>query len=108
MMTSLQPWQPVLDFWFLPESDPAYGEDRAEWFRKDARFDASIRERFLPDIERAIGGAFIEWDADARGALARIILLDQFTRNVFRDSPRAFAGDPLALAAARTLVDAGR
>ena len=103
-----RPWLPVLDFWFLPDDDPAHGDDRAEWFRKDAAFDASIRERFLPDIERAIGGAFVEWDLDVGGALARIVMLDQFTRNVFRDTPRAFAGDPLALACAYAQVDSGR
>ena len=104
----MRPWQPILDFWFHPQGDAAHGEERAEWFRKDAAFDASIRARFLPDIERAIGGAFVEWDAESSGALARIIVLDQFTRNVFRDTPRAFAGDPLALSAASELVDSGR
>ena len=58
-------------------------------------------------MDTALAGGFREWDADPRGTLARIVLLDQFTRNMFRDSPRAFAGDPLALAAARALVDSG-
>jgi uncharacterized protein (DUF924 family) len=101
------PWQPVLDFWFLPDDDPLYGSDRPAWFRKDPKFDASIAERFLPWIERAIGGAFVEWDVDIKGALARIVVLDQFTRNVFRGTARAFAGDPLALQCANALVDAG-
>ena len=107
---TLPPWQRVLDFWFLPEADPAHGEDRAEWFRKDPAFDASIGERFLADIETAVGGGYTEWDADPRGlgSLAKIIVLDQFTRNVFRDTVRAFSGDALALAAATALVDSGR
>ena len=100
--------QPILDFWFLRTDDPGHGNDRPEWFRKDPAFDASIRDRFLPDIERAIGGAFHDWDVDTKGALARIIMLDQFTRNIFRGTSRAFAGDPLALQCANALVDAGR
>ena len=110
MQPNTRPWQHVLDFWFLPEDHAEHGDDRPEWFRKDAAFDASIRERFLPDIETAIAGGFAEWasDGDPRSALARIILLDQFTRNTFRDTPRAFAGDALALEAAQSLVDSGR
>ena len=100
-------WQPVLDFWFLPEGDPGHLQSRPEWFRKDPAFDAAIRECFADDIARALAGGFPDWDADPRGALARILLLDQFTRNVHRDAPQAFAGDPLALAAAEALVDGG-
>ena len=100
-------YQCILDFWFLPAIDPAHGAQRSEWFRKDAAFDARIQQRFGDDIERVLTGEFREWDSDPGGALARILLLDQFTRNVFRDSPRAFAGDALAQAAARAVVDAG-
>ena len=92
----------VLDFWF-GNTDAA----RPEWFRKDPAFDASIRASFGPLIERALAGALSEWQAAPESALALILLLDQFTRNVFRDSPRAFAGDTQALAAARALVASG-
>lgn len=101
-------WQPVLDFWFLPETDPGHGQSRAEWFRKDPAFDALMHQRFGEEVSRALAGEFVEWDSDPRGALARIILLDQFTRNTFRDTPRAFVGDGRALAAARAVVDSGR
>ena len=101
-------WQPVLDFWFLPEEDPAHGQARPEWFGKDPAFDALIEQRFGATISRALAGEFVEWDDDPRGALARIILLDQFTRNVFRDTPKAFAGDALALAAACAMLKGGR
>lgn len=101
------PWQPVLDFWFLPADAPGHGQARAEWFRKDAAFDAQIRSRFGPLLEQGLAGGLTHWDADPLGALARILLLDQFTRNAFRDSPRAFAGDALALAGAQALVAAG-
>ncbi len=105
---STSAWRPVLDFWFLPESAPGHGKSRPEWFRKDPAFDALIRQRFGEAISRALAGEFVEWDGDPRGALVRIILLDQFTRNAFRDTPRAFAGDARALAAARAMVDSGR
>jgi uncharacterized protein (DUF924 family) len=101
-------WQPALDFWFLPETDPGHGKSRPEWFRKDPAFDALIHQRFGEEISRALAGEFVEWDSDPRGALARILLLDQFTRNAFRDTPRAFAGDARALATARAMVDSGR
>ncbi|MBK8738180.1 MAG: DUF924 domain-containing protein [Betaproteobacteria bacterium] len=100
-------WQPILDFWYLPPGDPRHHKSRPEWFRKDAAFDLLIRQRFGAQIEQALVGGFLVWDSEPRGALARIILLDQFTRNAFRDTPRAFAGDPLALAAALALVGTG-
>jgi uncharacterized protein (DUF924 family) len=93
----------ILDFWFGPLPHAA----RAEWFRKDPAFDAAIAARFGADVEAALLGAFRDWHSDARPALARVLLLDQFTRNVFRDTPRAFAGDDEALAAASAVVDAG-
>ena len=93
----------ILDFWFgsMPHVP------RAEWFRKDAAFDATIAERFGEAINDAIGGAYREWCSDGRGALARILLLDQFTRNAFRGTGRAFAGDAEALATAIAVVDRG-
>ena len=100
--------QDVLDFWFLPPADPGYGKARMEWFRKDPAFDAQIRERFGSLIAQAIAGGLREWDMEGpAGALARILVLDQFTRNVYREAPESFAGDLLALAAAQALVDSG-
>jgi uncharacterized protein (DUF924 family) len=93
----------VLQFWFGDEPVA-----RAEWFRKDAAFDALIGERFGALIAQALAGGFAAWADSADTALARILLLDQFTRNVFRDTPRAFAGDALALAAARAMVARGQ
>lgn len=99
--------QAVLDFWFGAEGTPEHGRVRAEWFRKDAGFDAQIAQRFGPLVEQALAGGLTHWAARPAGALARIVLLDQFTRNMFRDTARAFAGDALALAAARALVADG-
>lgn len=100
-------WQPILDFWFLPADAPGYGQSRPEWFRKDDAFDADIRIRFGHLLEQALAGDFASWETTPQGALARIVLLDQFTRNVFRDSARAFAGDTIALASAQALVANG-
>ncbi|MBD8565694.1 DUF924 domain-containing protein [Oxalobacteraceae sp. CFBP 8763] len=100
--------QEVLDFWFLPASHSDHGKARAEWYRKDPAFDAVIRERFGTTITHAIAGGLREWDEQgAHGVLARILVLDQFTRNVYRGAPESFAGDVLALSAARQMVDAG-
>lgn len=100
--------QEVLDFWFGAPGSEEHGKARAVWFRKDERFDADIRERFGALVEQAVAGGLREWDEEGpHGLLARIIVLDQFTRNAFRSTPASFAGDVLALAAARKLVDSG-
>jgi uncharacterized protein (DUF924 family) len=94
----------VLAFWFADATAP-----RGEWFRKDDTFDASIRARFGATIDAAINGRVDGWHTIGdREALARIVVLDQFTRNVFRGQARAFAGDAKALAASRDLIRAGR
>jgi uncharacterized protein (DUF924 family) len=92
----------VLDFWFAGSTAP-----RAEWFKKDAAFDALIAARFGALVEQALAGALADWAREPRGALAQVIVLDQFTRNIFRDTPRAFAGDALALSAAQAMVARG-
>ncbi len=96
----------VLDFWFLPPDHAGHGAYRPEWFRKDEAFDAIIRKRFGADAEAALKHASRTGSDDS--LLARILLLDQFTRNIFRDTPRAFAGDVQALHVAESLVAAGR
>jgi uncharacterized protein (DUF924 family) len=93
----------VLAFWFGPTPHV----ERAEWFRKDAAFDAAIRERFGDALARGLAGAYGEWCGEPHGALARVVLLDQFTRNAFRDTPRAFAGDARALATADEAIARG-
>ena len=100
--------QDVLDFWFLPPDNPDYGQARVEWFRKDDGVDAQIRARFGALIDAAIDGGLRDWDATPHGALARLIVLDQFTRNVYRGTPRAFAGDAQALALAVALTQAAQ
>jgi uncharacterized protein (DUF924 family) len=92
----------ILDFWFVPR-----GVTRREWFTQDAAFDAAIRTRFGAALAAALAGAFGEWCAAPRGSLARVVLLDQFTRNAFRGTPDAFAGDARALATAQDAIDRG-
>ena len=97
--------QHVLDFWFAVPGDPDYGKARPFWFTKFAATDQLVRERFSGTVEEALRGGLDDWAATPSGALALILVLDQFTRNMFRDSPRAFAGDTQALRLASNLVD---
>ncbi|HWH81440.1 MAG TPA: DUF924 family protein [Burkholderiaceae bacterium] len=99
--------QAVLDFWFGPEASPEHGRAREMWFRKSDATDRAIAQRFGPLIERALRGELAAWALQPLSALAQVIVLDQFTRNVFRDTPRAFAGDAQALAGAQAMVAAG-
>jgi len=93
----------ILGFWFGPPPRVP----RAEWFRKDDAFDATIRDPFGQGVDAAIDGAYADWTATPHGALARILLTDQFTRNIHRGSARSFAGDPVALDTATKAVAAG-
>jgi uncharacterized protein (DUF924 family) len=100
--------QDVLDFWFGAPGSLEAGQPRREWFVKHDAFDAIVRARFGAAIDQALAGGLREWDDEGpQGTLARILVLDQFTRNAHRDTPLSFAGDALALAAARGLVDSG-
>jgi len=92
----------VLSFWLGDASKP-----REEWFRKSEALDEVIRSRFGPAIARAATGDLDVWKASARERLALVILLDQFSRNAMRDTPRAFAQDPRALALAMEAIEAG-
>ena len=97
----------VLAFWFGAPDEADYGQARAAWFRKDDVFDAQIRARFLAEVEAAIAGQRDDWAASPQGALALFILLDQFPRNLFRNTARAFAGDAAALALAGRFIEQG-
>lgn len=93
----------VLAFWFAEGPD----RHRKAWFRKDPDFDREIRDRFGRVHRRAAEGRLDHWAASARGLLALIVVLDQFSRNLHRDDPRAFACDAKALALARDALDRG-
>jgi uncharacterized protein (DUF924 family) len=89
-----------LTFWF-EETEPD------QWFEKDPTFDASIRERFLGLHEILVSRGSNGLLADAQTALAAVIVLDQMSRNMFRDTPRAFAADPQALTVAEAAIAGG-
>ncbi|MDP6475581.1 MAG: DUF924 family protein [Alphaproteobacteria bacterium] len=84
----------VLDFW-LVETDPE------KWFSRDDALDEEIRVKFSGLHERAVAGELADWRATPEGCLGEIILLDQFSRNLFRGDPRAYAAD----ARAREIMD---
>ena len=89
--------QNILHFWFDELTDKQH-------FAKDAALDELIRSRFGDTLEAAARCELFGWRTTPEGRLAEIIVLDQFSRNVYRDTPRAFAQDGLALALAQTLV----
>lgn len=97
----------ILTFWFGEPTDPNYGSYRQAWFTKSADFDAQIGQHFLADYEKAAAGDYVSWQDSPRHAVALLLLLDQFPRNLFRGSPRSFATDAQALAVAQKLVNAG-
>ena len=97
--------QAVLDFWFLPAGDAGHGSARPQWFRKDSSFDGEIRSRFGGLHAQAAGGALEGWAKAPRSMLALILVLDQFSRNLFRDDARAFAQDARALGCAEQVID---
>ncbi|MGQ7244629.1 DUF924 family protein [Salinicola sp. V024] len=92
--------QQVLDFWF-EELTPK------DWFRKDTDLDRTIAERFGDTLAAAARCECWPWRETPSGRLAEILVLDQFSRNVHRDTPQAFAQDPLALALAQEAIAAG-
>ncbi len=97
----------VIAFWFDGPGGAARGQVRGEWFGKDPAFDEEIRGSFGALIEHALAGGCDHWGDEAGTAPALVVLLDQLTRNAFRDTPRMFAGDAKALAVARRIVAAG-
>jgi uncharacterized protein (DUF924 family) len=80
---------------------------RDKWFKKDTDFDRAIGERFKSTHAEAAAGRLKEWASTADGALALVLVLDQFSRNMFRGSPAAFAQDQLAVDVANHAVDSG-
>ena len=90
----------VLDFWF-DESTPE------QWYKKDPVFDETIRSRFQDTITAALSARLDSWADELDSCLALILVLDQFTRNVYRDTPKAFTGDEIAVALSLRCVDRG-
>lgn len=96
----------VLEYWLGPEAERDHVQ-RSQWWSKDPDFDAEVRSRFGPAIEAAAAGTLDGWLTSPRGRLAIVILLDQFTRNAFRDSAAMYAHDPQAVQVALGAIDGG-
>ncbi len=90
----------VLKFWFEDLSPQ-------QWFMRSDQVDATIRTNFLDIHNEAAAGELQSWRKDARGSLAEIIVLDQFSRNLYRDKPKAFAQDGMALVLAQEAIAKG-
>jgi len=95
----MQP-EDVIKFWFNEISS-------SMWFRKDEKFDETIRERFFETYEAVMSGDTASWRSTPQGRLAEVVVLDQFARNMFRNSPKAFMGDALALELSREAIATG-
>lgn len=89
----------ILAFW--------RGAGRERWYKHSDAFDAEVRRRFLALWQKAAAGDLAAWEASDEGALALVIVLDQFPRNMFRGTPEAFASDALARDVARRAIDRG-
>ncbi len=92
--------QSVLDFWFVKL-------ESADWFRKSTELDRKIKNQFEETHRQITAGETADWRNVPEGRLAEILVLDQFSRNMFRDTPDAFASDSLALALAQEAIRAG-
>ena len=98
MVQTAEPGE-VVSFWL--------GQSEKVWFTADPDFDEKVKRRFGEQVELAKSGAFDHWADSAEGALALVILLDQMTRNIYRDSPEMFAADGKALAVAKKAIERG-
>jgi uncharacterized protein (DUF924 family) len=97
----------ILNFWFASESASKRDRLRDIWFQATPEFDAALTEHFRADCDRAATGVFGPWRDAPQSCLALILLLDQLPRNLFRNSPRAYATDAAALEIAREAVARG-
>lgn len=104
---SKSPWSDVLNYWFGDDPAIIHPEKAKMWFSKNDQIDREIADTFGSLIEEALQDGLADWEIDPRPRLAKILLLDQFTRNVFRGTPKAFAGDPIALKLALHTIDLG-
>ncbi len=99
----------VLAFWLEPRAQDAAQlmQNIRRWYQGGPTVDAEIRTRFGGLVEEALAGGLVEWEGSPRDRLALVIVLDQFSRSLYRDDPRAFAGDPRAQQLALDALDRG-
>lgn len=93
-----QDWKEVIDFWFHPQHLPLH-------FAEDHEFDEKIRTKFLQTWEKASEGLLVDWRNHIRGRLAEIIVLDQFSRNLWRNDIRTYTQDKMAIALAQEVIN---
>ena len=93
-------YRDVLDFWFNTLSS-------SDWWKKDSNLDNVIKNKFLKLHTQASQGELYEWRSNALGSLAEVIVLDQFSRNIFRDEPNSFSFDGMALVLAQVAIQSG-
>ncbi|MEO1209984.1 MAG: DUF924 family protein [Cyanobacteria bacterium J06638_20] len=103
------PVQSVLNFWFGDPTSPesSYAQRRKLWFSKSEETDETIHQEFMSLYAQAATGELDSWAVEADSCLALLLILDQFPRNMFRDTPRAFATDGKALAIAKRAIEYG-
>lgn len=89
--------QAILDFWFV-DTTPQ------QWWQKDIEFDQLIQEKFGHLHQQAVQCELYKWRQTATGSLAEIIILDQFSRNIYRDTPQSFSADTMALSLAQQAI----
>ena len=94
------PWQPLLEWWFGSAESPSEAAKAKGklWFGKKKTQDSEAQQRFAVQVEQALAGGLSEWAQTPHGWLALVLLLDQLPRMIFRDTPKAFSGDPRAQA----------
>ena len=97
----------VHKFWFGCKNFEDSASFRDIWFQADDSFDEQIREKFTVTLSEAVSGALDFWQKNPEGALALVLVLDQFSRNIFRGQPRAFSSDAKARSVARRAIDQG-
>src|SRR5690606_30131365 len=97
----------VLDFWLLPASDPDPGSYCQVWFQPDEAFIAATRERFADLYQRAADGELDDWQQSPEGALALVLLLDQFSNLIHRGTAGGFASDEAARQATKSAIERG-
>ena len=90
----------ILNFWFIQSS-------MDDWFKKDKKYDDKIKKLFLIDLNKAINNDLDEWQDSAEECVALVILLDQFSRNIFRDNPKSYAQDNKTRLIVNEAVDRG-
>tara|TARA_B100000965_G_scaffold296469_1_gene254694 strand:- start:1705 stop:2259 length:555 start_codon:yes stop_codon:yes gene_type:complete len=90
----------ILNFWFFECTEK-------DWFKKDLKFDQLIQKKFLKSVKDALQNKLNLWENSSDGCLALILLLDQFTRNIYREDPKSFSGDDKALEISLNCIETG-